>query len=313
MGIAHGMKAYQSILPVRDDNADAGIEFDANSAIKSTSFTDGLTLCGRFNYRRLSNVYAKIFEVSSWQSMAISMGYRQTTLYFGHYSWVLKDEKKDTFEIWKPDRWTHICLSFNTTARHLLFFKDQDKILDKVEEDFQTSFLSSSLLKKVAIGKKIGNGEGYSRHAGTMTDINIWDMPLTAEQMQDWTSCESSALTGNIVDWESSEWSLTNVKKVNVTDSQLCNADSLGPTLIPEKLTAENSAFLCQKLSGKSFVINNQSSLEIVNQMSLNTKYDRCFNGEDFLVWAGWWDEFKEGLFIDINNGQLRPDMSSAF
>ena len=46
-----------------------------------------------------------------------------------------------------------------------------------------------------------------------MTDINIWSVPLTAEQVTTWTSCRTDEmLQDRRVDWTTANWTLQGIE-----------------------------------------------------------------------------------------------------
>ena len=54
MNTARAILFYQSTEPLNATSPLAGLKFVPNSVLKETNFTDGITICGRFNYRLLS-------------------------------------------------------------------------------------------------------------------------------------------------------------------------------------------------------------------------------------------------------------------
>ena len=46
-----------------------------------------------------------------------------------------------------------------------------------------------------------------------MTDINIWSVPLTAEQVTTWTSCRTDEmLQDRRLDWTTANWTLRGIE-----------------------------------------------------------------------------------------------------
>ena len=57
--------------------------------------------------------------------------------------------------------------------------------IDFVNKDIEP--LRSDFLDRFMVGK--GVGPGHSKHAGKITDINIWDYARTKTELIKWTSC----------------------------------------------------------------------------------------------------------------------------
>ena len=89
-----------------------------------SNFTQGLTICGRFNYQLLSRESNLFWIGTSYDDLFIwsYMGYKETFIGFGGHNSVVKDGD-DNFLLWGPNRWHHICLAYDRPTAHLLFVK----------------------------------------------------------------------------------------------------------------------------------------------------------------------------------------------
>ena len=64
----------------------------------------------------------------------------------------------------------------------------------------------------------------------TDTDVNIWNYPMTVEEMTSWTStmCDDQHLQirGNIVNWETAEWMMKGIEEEQLTTKEICHPNN---------------------------------------------------------------------------------------
>lgn len=53
---------------------------------------------------------------------------------------------------------------------------------------FSAQILSENLLDQVRFQQEFEGG--FNKHEGRITDVELWDNPLTEEEMKQWTLCE---------------------------------------------------------------------------------------------------------------------------
>ncbi len=58
--------------------------------------------------------------------------------------------------------------------------EDPNIMVDGVPGDF---------MQNVFVGRCYSPEDDCSNHGGQFTDINFWDIPLTKQEMLDWTGC----------------------------------------------------------------------------------------------------------------------------
>ena len=88
------------------------------------------------------------------------------------------------------------------------------------------------------------------RHHGLVADFNMWDYPLTIQEMVDWTTCNNMFL-GNIVDWTNSTWKLVEMYELYLDVSSICKELNVGLIVLPEKRTFEESSTICRFFGGR--------------------------------------------------------------
>ena len=153
-------------------------------SVSASNFTQGITICGRFNLARVGH--------SSWiiaigSQMWLFMGYQETFLEFGFRNWVIKEIANDNFYLWSTNRWHQICLSFDRTQNHIMFVKDGKVTnLNFVQPDLDLQYLNEVVTSEFYAGR---SGWGLSTVPSKVTTVNIWDRALTLQEAEDWTSC----------------------------------------------------------------------------------------------------------------------------
>lgn len=64
--------------------------------------------------------------------------------------------------------------------------------------------------------------------------------------------------------------------KTQVNDSTLCSFNKLGPIMMPQLLSMQESLRLCQKMNGKIFVIDNQTAYDTSVPLRRDKGRDFC-------------------------------------
>ena len=121
---------YQSTLPISAIAPISGLSLLKESIKRDTNFTNGITICIRFNYRKLGKRMA-IFThqkqgTEDWKYFYVrtEAGYDQGTFFhFGGLNWIVKDMVKNSFILWSTNRWHSVCVSFDHYTSHIRFVK----------------------------------------------------------------------------------------------------------------------------------------------------------------------------------------------
>ena len=121
---SQAMVSYNSLEPINATEPLAGLKLQKGSVEKSSIFTEGITICSRFNYRVLSKsiIFSIGSDVDNWKITARA-GYDETFLFFWNINWIVKEPDTNKFRIWTTNRWHHICLSFNKSTYQLTLVK----------------------------------------------------------------------------------------------------------------------------------------------------------------------------------------------
>ena len=130
IGTCLSLKIYRSSLPIGKSGL-SGLKYVHSG--QNLISTNSLTVCGRFNYKRLGGE-SVIFDLD--KNLAVSflwltMGYPYTWVNFGNFetdhiastSYILKDPKTDEFSIWYTNKWHHICFAYDAKTSHIAFVK----------------------------------------------------------------------------------------------------------------------------------------------------------------------------------------------
>ena len=94
-------------------------------------------------------------------------------------------------EIFRTHEWNHVCFSYDYDTKFVRFavngnftnINHKDKRLENVQ-------LPTDLLDKIYLGRcPWDHTDSCSKHNGKFADFNLWDRPLSEQEMLDWTSC----------------------------------------------------------------------------------------------------------------------------
>ena len=116
---------YKSTLPLNATSPFAGIRLLKESIKKDTNFTNGISICVRFNYRQLGSgtfIFAQHKPGTDLFVQAQS-GYYESFFFFGKMNWILKDMKTGSFLVWSTNRWHSICVTFDRNTSHITLVK----------------------------------------------------------------------------------------------------------------------------------------------------------------------------------------------
>ena len=130
IGTCLSLKIYRSNVPIGKSGLSGLKYIHSNQNVMSTN---SLTVCGRFNYKRLGTK-SVIFDLDNnlaTSYLSLSMGYPYSFINFGNYdenhiattSNLLTNPKTDEFIIWYINKWHHICFAHNSITSHIAFIK----------------------------------------------------------------------------------------------------------------------------------------------------------------------------------------------
>ena len=125
------LKVYKALLPNETLWAQSGLHF-----IKGTekfNASHSLTFCVRFKFKEL-NWSARLWEIKVPDEvlsfMWMSPRYPATYFFFGSEggNWILKDLENETFILWHPYRWHHMCFGFEQDTGYVILAKVSAKL-----------------------------------------------------------------------------------------------------------------------------------------------------------------------------------------
>ena len=87
----HGLNAYKSLEPINATNPFAGLRLLKETIKNDTNFTQGITICSRFNYKQLNTWIFTVHRPGGPFSFAAMAFYEESFLFFGGMNWIVKD------------------------------------------------------------------------------------------------------------------------------------------------------------------------------------------------------------------------------
>jgi hypothetical protein len=80
-------------------------------------------------------------------------------------------------------------------------------------------------------------------------------MPLTAIRQP---------LNGDLVNWKTAQWNVTNMEMYETDYNSVCSASDLGPVLFPGNWNQSAAQTLCKNVKGRMIVLYNQTDQDII-------------------------------------------------
>ena len=118
------LKVYHSKNVDLSNSIVSGLHYK-KSIEEKTSFSNSLTVCIRLRIRGLVKGYDStkllIIENTKYNFFHLHAAYPETWFVFGNSnlgkgfksSWILKDSLRNSYLIWRLNRWHHICFSYS--------------------------------------------------------------------------------------------------------------------------------------------------------------------------------------------------------
>ena len=114
------LKIYHSI---GSESGISGLKFiNPNQNVASTN---SLTVCGRFNYKKLG-AESVIFDNIIW----LQMRYPLTFIYFGDWreknnpvyaNYIVQNPNTQDFSVWYTNKWHHLCMAYDSKTNYITF------------------------------------------------------------------------------------------------------------------------------------------------------------------------------------------------
>ena len=131
IGTCLSLKIYHSNLSIDSESGLSGLNYINTK--ENAILTNSLTVCGRFNYKRLGkkSIMFDIDKNLATSFLFYRMDYPNTFLNFGNFdknhtamsSYILNDPKTEEFSIWYTNKWHHVCFGYNSKTNHVVFIK----------------------------------------------------------------------------------------------------------------------------------------------------------------------------------------------
>ena len=131
IGTCLSLKIYKSNVPIDGNSGLSGLKYLHSK--ENVVFTNSLTVCGRFNFKRLGgkSIMFDIDKNLATSFLFLPMNYPNTFVNFGNFdkdhiamsSYILNDPKTEEFSIWYTNKWHHVCFGYNSKTNHVVFIK----------------------------------------------------------------------------------------------------------------------------------------------------------------------------------------------
>ena len=208
---------------------------------------------------------------------------------------LLHSRKYNIFDLWKPDLWTSFCIMGDSLAKHYKVFLNNKLIY------FTKSYDGAH--RKETGNIFLLNGFSPSRNRfiypfqGEVTDVNIWNKTLTADDVKKFSNCHSGS--GNLVSWDKARINLNNVEVIELNKAAICKIkDQKKFISFAQKMNFNESVKFCQKLDGQIAVADNSEYLKMMVEAfhQIDCK-SLCFSN----IYSGYWNS--DG-WKNANNGE---------
>ena len=165
-----------------------------------------------------------------------------------------------------------------------------------ITEEMKTLEFPEDILSKVYLAScNLDYKGGCTGPEGKVSDFNMWNRTLPMEEMVGFTTCKKK-LKGNLVNWDYSDWKVTNMTTTDVDYEDICIPPRPGNVLFPEKRNFTSLISLCHKMRGLPAVIKDQKSQHKMTEKA--TEVAECYHDERPSYWAGWTDDREEGVWV---------------
>ena len=135
---------------------------------------------------------------------------------------------------WRPLVWNTMCMSYETKSSNIIITSNNLIMRFDVEKELKKKLIPEKLLKNLTLMGGTGVYANSSAMFGKMTDVNIWSYAMTVEELKAWMNCKKN-LSGNVIDWETAEWEIKEIKWEVINKSEVCKVSEPGLTMFPMK------------------------------------------------------------------------------
>ena len=249
----------------------------------------------------------------------------------------------------KPGVWNHICVSYNSDKRHLVYI--HNGVIQLNYTNVPLAFEVMDGLPKSVFGpafrdpdknwtspvwepnnckeKCRNRGRLHLAYAyytvGYVTDKNLWSRALSIDEMKDWTTCQSYE-KGDLLPWNRDDWTPAqrddNGEPVNVHDEVIVDSESFcsSPssngktyTMFADNIYPFDKGFLlCRQFGGTMAHTRTLEEDAIVRGYIQGLK-EKSSAWEDALkvgIWYRYKDDQVEGVWQDPETGFIASFMN---
>ena len=159
-----------------------------------------------------------------------------------------------------PMEWHTYCFTYHRKTRERKAYIDAVEILGDMMHKNDESLDVSDWFPNNITFMSYGYGPHWTS-VDKMADINIWNVTLNQREIDQWTDCKEAKKEYKVVDWNTAEWNVKDIKIGEVDLSAVCKIKSkVEMYQFTFKKTFLESADFCHLLRGKLAVARNNAT-----------------------------------------------------
>ena len=166
--------------------------------------------------------------------------------------YVLFKIMKDNFQ---PFKWHHLCYTLDKES--FMVIADGKQLYQSKYSNTMLHQITSTTLQQIMLGSLVSNQAVYTHYEdfkGELTELNIWGMALSKEEMMELTkTCQIANPVPDILNWSKDvTLYLSGVEGTSkVAMTQLCDQTVKRHKLVQVLLNKEDAIHTCNSLHGK--------------------------------------------------------------
>ena len=161
-----------------------------------------ISICLRFYNYHIERLHLMSFSDTFATSIEWSPDGNKLLLFQKFNNQFVQPDRQEIMEKLAPRHWHGYCFTYNKGLGARKVYVDAHKVLEDIMDDEAVKDIPVGFINNLYFMSKTGYPEWTM-----MTDINIWNVTLTPEEVEGWTNCKKKICEKNkIVDWKTANW-----------------------------------------------------------------------------------------------------------